>query len=159
MLRNPIIPQVNREVPKAAPDDYKFFNNKAYSDCVFLCSDGLQVPVHRVILTKRSPGFKILFDAMTRNKTNSRKFDNIDSDTMKAVMSFIYTGNVMLNDDKLSAKVLRAATEFKLMELKKLCADVLIHHLDAQNVLSLLELATDNEAALLEDKCLTFIIR
>lgn len=149
----------DEEAPNAVGDDYKFFNNKAYSDCTFVSSDNVQVPVHRIILLKQSDQFKIIFDAMTNINTKLFRFPNIDAETMKAVMSFCYTGNAMLNDESLTAKILSAATHFKLKKLKKVCADFLIRHLDTQNVLKLFEMSNKNDVPVLEDKCLTFIIR
>ena len=154
-------PEDNQEAPNAVSDDYKFFNNKAYSDCVFVSNDNLQLPVHRVILLKQSDEFKKIFDAMTLKNTNLQKFESINAETMKAVMSFCYTGNIMLNKGGLTAKILHAASFFKLTKLKKLCVDYLINHLDTQNVLNIFGMACkeQNDVPMLEDKCLTFIIR
>jgi hypothetical protein len=52
---------------------YDFYMERLYCDFTIVCSDGVELPVHRIILAKESSVFKAMFSAdMIESKTNAR---------------------------------------------------------------------------------------
>ena len=157
----PVIPQQVELNGNQNCDEYReFLNEEKFSDCSFTTSDKVKVPGHRVILTKRSPGFKKILEKMKAQRRKTKIFENINSETLKAVMSYIYTGNVTLLQNSTSViSVLKASIKFEIEDLKSLCIDTLISQMSPENVLGLLEIADDKDLEKLEAEALKFIMR
>lgn len=136
--------------------------NEKFCDFTLKCNDGIGILVHRVILANNSDVFNDLFtSAMDENKSFV-EIDEIDSNTMKSVLDFIYTGCVDMEQANISS-VLNAAEHLKLDVLKSKCAEKLVEDVDSHNVIKLLTIATyaQKEASLstdFEDKCLAIIL-
>jgi speckle-type POZ protein len=134
-----------------------YFENPAYSDFTLICDDGVSLPVHRLILAKKSPVFKTLFDGeMNESK---RVLKDISSETMKDVMRFIYRGTVEMEDVKSITNVLHAAATYEIAELIALCIDALMEKIDKENVMAILNIAYVYGHVELENKCLVVILK
>jgi speckle-type POZ protein len=130
----------------------KYFDSKVFSDITIVCSDKKEIPAHRIILA-RSPVFAKIFTTEVAKKI---VVEDIDSDTMKELLRFIYIGYAQ-NLDTLASQLLYAAEKYDLPELKSICATELIELLSLENVFASLVLADRyNEQSLL-DECLKFI--
>lgn len=134
-----------------------YFENSAYSDFTLICEDGISLPVHRVFLAKKSPVFKTLFDTeMNENKTTLK---DINSQTMKEVLRFVYCGNAEIEDVLSITNVLHAAATYEIAELIVLCIDALMEKIDKNNVMAILNIAYVYGHAELESKCLGVILK
>jgi speckle-type POZ protein len=130
----------------------KYFDSSVFSDITIVCSDKKEIAAHRNILA-RSPVFEKMLTAETTNKI---VLDDINGDTMKELLRFIYTLKVE-NLDTLAPKLLHAAEKYGLPQLKLKCATELIERVSLENVFENLVLANSyNEQSLL-DECMEFI--
>lgn len=134
-----------------------YFENSAYSDFTLICDDGTALPVHRVFLAQKSPVFKKLFDSEIHEQKATLK--EINSDTMKEVLRFIYCGNADIQDVKVITNVLFAAAQYEIAELITQCIDGLMEQIDKDNVLAILNIAVLYKHVELENKCLAVILK
>lgn len=134
-----------------------YFENAAYSDFTLICEDGTALPVHRVFLAKKSPTFKKMFDTEVHEQKTTLK--EINSETMKEVLRYIYCGNANIQDVKLITNVLYAAALYEIEELKILCIDGLMEQINKENVMGILDIAVVFGHEELEKKCLGVILK
>ena len=127
------------------------------SDFVIVSSENRAVPVHRQILTARS----IYFAAMLKHDTDENAegvctISDLDSKTSDALLDFIYTGTVSSNDAAVVEQLLVAAEKYSFLELKEMCAIMLIGHIDYSNYKRLADLADQNSTESLKAAAFRF---
>lgn len=135
----------------------KYFETKLLSDFTIICSDGIEIPVHRLILANFSP----VLDAMFRSdmiETNNSvvKIEDMDGETMVEILRFIYTQDVK-NLMELAPKILYGAEKYELDKLKKLCAASMIENLCIGNAVEYFLLADRHNIQDLLKCCINFI--
>ena len=107
----------------------KLFNDKEFSDVEIKC-DGEIFNCHQAILSTRSDVFRAMFQAdMTESLTKKVNIEDIDSEVVRELLHFIYTGSVNENVLKEKARELLAAADmYQLDVLKNICEDHTIEH-------------------------------
>ena len=101
-------------------------DNKKFSDLVLICSDGNKIDVAKNVISAQCPAFAATVDAvMDKNKSNSAKFDDIDSKTMLELLRFIYSGQIT-NIEEVDLQLLIVASKFGIDELKQMCISSLM---------------------------------
>ena len=111
------------------------FGTKAFSDFVFICSDGEKIPAHRLICSAYSPVMRAMFNTqMTESKDCIVRVADIDGKTLSEMLRFVYTQEVC-NIKELAPKLLYAAEKYGLDELKKLSETAMIENLSTDNAL------------------------
>ena len=118
----------------------KYFATKSLSDFKLVCSDGVEIPVHRYILAGFSSVLKTIFEIKTETRRNTMNIMDIDGETMTEILRFIYTREVN-NIKQLAPKLLYGADKYELDNLKKLCASAMIENLSVENALEYFLLA------------------
>ncbi len=97
---------------------------------VMLAAEGQSIPCHKLLLSAASQFFHDKFvvhpDPLEHNLVD---IEGIDFNTLTAVVSFIYSGNVKLTVQK-TEKLVPASVSLMLPELTSMCNDFLLHKVD-----------------------------
>jgi speckle-type POZ protein len=126
--------------------------SKDFSDVTLVSSDGKEIPVHRCILAARSSVFK----TMVEKKSGVIVVDDIDGETMREMLRFIYTGTVE-NFETIALKLIYAAEKYDLPDLKSMCDTKLTKQISQENVLEYLKLAEKSDLNELFFRSMDFI--
>ncbi|CAG9806498.1 unnamed protein product [Chironomus riparius] len=127
------------------------------SDLTIICSDQEEIKVHKFVLALKCPILMEMLEAEATDCGNNKiKLNDIDSKTMKALVLYLYTGDLVINQS-MSSKLLYAAEKFQLNNLKTICISSLSESLELENVLETLILADHYEEKILEENCIGFI--
>lgn len=145
---------------KMSIDDnyYEYLINKSYCDFTLKCSDGIDIPIHRLILSKKSEVFKKMFelDLIERKNKGFAYCDDIESSTLMDVLRFIYTGNTEI---EMTPSILYAAENYKIDNLKHHCVEKLLKNINVYNAVDVFKAAGKCNVLVLEEKALSFILR
>ena len=114
------------------------FSDKDMCDVQIICG-GQVFDCHQVILSARSPVFRIMFQAdMAEKMTRKVNVTDVEPDVMSELLTFIYTGNTPKLDkldkervvktqtfDLFAQGLLMAAEKYQLEQLKNICLEKL----------------------------------
>jgi speckle-type POZ protein len=125
-------------------------------------------PAHRRFLADQSPVLAAHFTGPMRETTApSVRIHDMEPRVFKAMLDFIYTGNLQLphvdgsHDEGdgivMTRDLLAAADRFDLGRLKSICAEKLRTHIDRSTVATTLLLAQRYYCHALKDACLDFL--
>lgn len=98
----------------------------------------------------------MLNSQITERKSNELYIEDVNGDTLKEMLRFIYAGKVE-NLEFVASDLLYAAEKYNLPELKSICADYLIEQLSAKTVFDDIILAEECKDEDLMEKCLEFM--
>lgn len=144
------------KLDKLSEDLKNILKNGDLSDVVL--SDGVtEIRAHKVILSARSPVFSKMFQhRMKENCENCVKISDIPGDALAELVSYIYTGTIILKDSKMARDLYIAADKYAVIDLKKLCSEVL-QNVTFDDILDTLALADLYEDKALKLSTLNFI--
>jgi len=138
----------------------KLFDDQEFSDVKIEC-DGEIFNCHCAILSTRSDVFRAMFQAdMTENRTKKVTIKDIDSEVVREMLHFIYTGGT--NEDVLKKKageLLAAAERYQLGVLKNICEDQLCANLQINNAVENLVFGDLHQANKLRKMAMKVIAR
>ncbi|XP_011302108.1 speckle-type POZ protein [Fopius arisanus] len=121
--------------------DYSVLLNQGNFSDMTIIVEGERLSAHKAILSARSPVFATLFDN-SKNETTQVKIDNTEVAVVRAMLEYIYTGDVEnLKEFLLIHELLATADKFKLFGLKSICGDILSKNLNAENVADVMVLS------------------
>ena len=123
----------------------EFFLSKEMSDIQIKCGDST-IDAHQVILSAWSPVFRGMFQAEMKEKESKEvEIQDLDPSIVLEMLKFIYTGRCFIHDEdpdpKSVSDLLQAADKYQVVELKKMCEEVMIKMLEPNNSLQILEYA------------------
>ncbi|KAF8394421.1 hypothetical protein HHK36_020629 [Tetracentron sinense] len=151
---------VDAAPPSPTPQVYlgeKFVNSATLSDVTFLV-EGRRFYAHRICLLASSDAFRAMFDGGYREKdARDIEIPNIRWDVFMLMMRFIYTGSVDITLD-VAHDLLRAADQYLLEGLKRLCEYAIAQDISLENVSSMYELSEAFHAMSLRHTCILFIL-
>ncbi|KAH0470813.1 hypothetical protein IEQ34_000536 [Dendrobium chrysotoxum] len=146
--------------PSPTPQVYlgeRFVNSSTISDVTFLV-EGRRFYAHRIALLASSDAFRAMFDGGYREKdTRDIEIPNIKWDVFELMMRFIYTGSVEISTD-VAQDLLRAADQYLLEGLKRLCEYAIAQVVNLDNIYSMYELSESYNAMSLKQTCILFIL-
>ncbi|XVF38170.1 hypothetical protein REPUB_Repub20aG0077300 [Reevesia pubescens] len=146
--------------PSPTPQVYlgeQYVNNATLSDVTFLV-EGRRFYAHRICLLASSDAFRAMFDGGYREKdARDIEIPNIRWEVFELMMRFIYTGSVDVTLD-IAQDLLRAADQYLLEGLKRLCEYTIAQDISLENVSSMYELSEAFHAISLRDTCILFIL-
>ena len=156
--------QIIQKLQLLSQDLEKLVFTKELSDVQIHCGDKL-FHCHQVILSARSPVFKVMFQAeMTEKKTRKVEVTDLDPDIVSELLTFIYTGQTpkltkgqTSKDDTYAKGLLQAAEKYQLEQLKKICVEKLCNNVDVKNCLDYLVIGDLFQADKLKKACLQII--
>ncbi|ONH93589.1 hypothetical protein PRUPE_8G240700 [Prunus persica] len=135
----------------------KYVNNPTLSDITFLV-EGKRFYAHRICLLASSDAFRAMFDGGYRERdAKDVEIPNIRWDVFELMMRFIYTGSVDVKLD-IAQDLLRAADQYLLEGLKRLCEHAIAQNIYVENVSLMFELSEAFNAVSLRQACILFIL-
>jgi hypothetical protein len=135
----------------------KLFNNKKFSDFTLITSYGKEIPVHKNILSIRSPVFETMIETkMMESMEGKATIVDIDGKSLMEFLRFIYCGRVN-NIDEVAMDLIHAATKYDVLDLKPLCVASLVKNISIDNVMETMMLANLHDEKKLRDFCIDFI--
>ncbi|KAL8100814.1 ARM REPEAT PROTEIN INTERACTING WITH ABF2-like [Apium graveolens] len=135
----------------------KFVNNSTLSDVTFLI-EGKRFYAHRICLLASSDAFRAMFDGGYREKdAKDIEIPNIRWDVFELMMRYIYTGSVSVDLD-VAQDLLRAADQYLLDGLKRLCECAIAKDIAVENVSLMYDLSEAFNAMSLRHACIFFIL-
>ncbi|XP_043806996.1 ARM REPEAT PROTEIN INTERACTING WITH ABF2 isoform X6 [Manihot esculenta] len=151
---------VDAAPPSPTPQVYlgeQYVNNSTLSDVTFLV-EGRRFCAHRICLLASSDAFRAMFDGGYLEK-DARDIDipNIRWEVFELMMRFIYTGSIDISLD-IAQDLLRAADQYLLEGLKRLCEYTIAQDISLENVASMYELSEAFHAISLRHTCILFIL-
>ncbi|KAH9765147.1 ARM REPEAT PROTEIN INTERACTING WITH ABF2 [Citrus sinensis] len=178
---------VDAAPPSPTPQVYlgdQFVNNATLSDVTFLV-EGRRFYAHRICLLASSDAFRAMFDGGYRGgavvlefkkiwlwecctvkifdfvaeEKDARDIEipNIRWEVFELMMRFIYTGSVDVTLD-IAQDLLRAADQYLLEGLKRLCEYTIAQDISLENVSSMYELSEAFHAISLRHTCILYIM-
>ncbi|KAL4296698.1 hypothetical protein GQ457_12G003220 [Hibiscus cannabinus] len=146
--------------PSPTPQVYlgeQYVNNSTLSDVTFLV-EGRRFYAHRICLLASSDAFRAMFDGGYREKeARDIEIPNIKWEVFEMMMRFIYTGSVDVTLD-IAQDLLRAADQYLLEGLKRLCEYTIAQDILLENVSNMYELSEAFHAMSLRHTCILFIL-
>ncbi|KAL6499511.1 hypothetical protein OROGR_027421 [Orobanche gracilis] len=152
--------------PSPIPQVYlgeQYVNSPTLSDVTFLVegqnqSKGKRFYAHRICLLASSDAFRAMFDGGYRERdAKDIEIPNIRWDVFELMMRYIYTGSVNVNLD-IAQDLLRAADQYLLEGLKRLCEYAIAQDISVENVSLMFELSEAFNAVSLRHACILFIL-
>ena len=132
-------------------------DNHSTHDVTFKTSDGGSVSGHRAIVAAGSPVFQaMLYGNMKESNEKEISLSTVNTDTCKALLSFMYTGKVEI-DSTSCFSILEAARYFNVAVLENKCNDFIATSLDIENCCTIATFANNKKFDSLLEKCLTFM--
>ncbi|RVX20942.1 ARM repeat protein interacting with ABF2 [Vitis vinifera] len=126
----------------------QYVNNSTLSDVTFLV-EGKRFYAHRICLLASSDAFRAMFDGGYREK------DAQDIEIPNIRWIYIYTGSVDVNLD-IAQDLLRAADQYLLEGLKRLCEYAIAQDISVENVSLMYELSEAFNAMTLRHTCILY---
>ncbi|GAB4843425.1 hypothetical protein Ancab_013387 [Ancistrocladus abbreviatus] len=135
----------------------QYVNNVTLSDVTFLV-EGKRFYAHRICLLASSDAFRAMFDGGYRERdARDIEIPNIRWEVFELMMRFIYTGSVDISLD-IAQELLRAADQYLLEGLKRLCEYTIAQDMSLENVASMYDLSEAYHAVSLKHTCILFIL-
>uniref|UniRef100_A0A452Z240 BTB domain-containing protein n=1 Tax=Aegilops tauschii subsp. strangulata TaxID=200361 RepID=A0A452Z240_AEGTS len=135
----------------------QYVNSSTLSDVTFLV-EGKRFYAHRIALLASSDAFRAMFDGGYREKdARDIEIPNIRWDVFELMMRFIYTGSVEVTNE-LAQDLLRAADQYLLEGLKRLCEYTIAQDVNLDNVSDMYDLSEAFHAMSLRHTCVLFIL-
>ena len=126
-------------------------------DVTFRTSDGGSVSSHRAIVAAGSPVFHaMLYGDMKESSEEEIDLPSVDTETFKALLSFMYTGKIELDSEN-CLNILEAANYFNIAILESKCADFIASLLNSESCCAIAIFADDKKFEALLEKCFTFM--
>ncbi|PON80129.1 Voltage dependent potassium channel [Parasponia andersonii] len=152
---------VDAAPPSPTPQVYlgeQYVNSPTLSDVTFLV-EGRRFYAHRICLLASSDAFRAMFDGGYREKdARDIEIPNIRWEVFELMMRFIYTGSIDITID-IAQDLLRAADQYLLEGLKRLCEYTIAQDISLENVASMYELSEAFNAISLRHTCILFILQ
>ncbi|CAL1297894.1 unnamed protein product [Larinioides sclopetarius] len=116
-------------------------------------------PVHKLILSSRSPVFKAMFTQDMREKT-SKCIDipDLNADTLGWLLLYIYENKIQEFTWETAGNLFEAADKYELLDLKEKCSRFLKLNLSGSNVCKILVLADMHHDESLRKSAQEFIL-
>ncbi|GFQ94979.1 TD and POZ domain-containing protein 3 [Trichonephila clavata] len=117
-------------------------------------------PVHKAILSARSPVFKAMFSQdMAEKNCAMVDIEDLDDDTVRQMLLYLYTDAINNFQRKNVERLYFAADKYEILCLKEKCASVLIANMEPSNVCQLLLMADLHQDKVLKSAAHDFIYK
>ena len=145
-------------MPKSVSVQYeKFFKNEKLSDFTLVTADGDEIPVHKCILSIRSPVFETMMETnMREHKEKKAVVEDIPGPAFIEFLRYIYCGRIEKMDE-FAVELLYAATKYDVPDLIPFCVKSLVAKLSLANVIETMMLADLHAEHDLKEFCIDFI--
>ncbi|XP_077977144.1 kelch-like protein 12 [Glandiceps talaboti] len=114
---------------------------------VILSVEGIDFPVHRIVLAACSDYFCAMFtNEMSEKQKSSIELQGLNADTMEVLLDFVYTETVNVTVENVQ-ELLPAACLLQLKGVKRACSEFLENQLDPTNCLGIKKFAETHTCA------------
>ncbi|CAD5206615.1 unnamed protein product [Bursaphelenchus okinawaensis] len=147
------------ECERPLGEDYlKLLNDDLHTDFLIRV-DGRDIPVHKAVLSARSPVFSAMLQHRDTNeaRTGVLCIEDVDYGVMKEMLHFIYSGICTSDMNDMASDLLIAADKYRLDDLKSHCEKILIQILSQENCCQLLIISDMYHADNLRRKAVQFV--
>ncbi|GBM04118.1 Speckle-type POZ protein B [Araneus ventricosus] len=129
-------------IPSSLKNDYQnLYQEGTLSDFTIRVGDE-SLRVHKAVLCARSPVFKAMLTSnMKENAENVVDISDLEEDTVRRMLTFMYTDMAGDLDWETAKKLYFAADKYGLIALKRICAEALKQDLSVTSVGEALVLA------------------
>ncbi|XP_058742311.1 ARM REPEAT PROTEIN INTERACTING WITH ABF2-like [Vicia villosa] len=135
----------------------QYVNNPVLSDVTFIV-EGKRFHAHRACLLS-SDIFRAMFDGGYKEKESKEiEIPNIKWNVFELMMRFIYTGTVAVDLD-IALDLLKAADQYLLDGLKRICESVIYEDISVENVSVMYVMSDTYNATSLKYSCILFILK
>merc|ERR1719273_528567 len=111
---------------------------------------------HELILVTASEVFKKTFTVeMEEKKSKEAYYEDIDVNTLKLLVTFMYTDEIP--DDKITLELVAAADRFEVLRLKEICERKLSQNLGMENIADVFHIANLHSLEYLSQNVLIFM--
>ena len=122
-------------------DFLNIFESTDFADVKFLVK-GEEIPAHKCVLASRSVYFKNMFQAgMQESASNQVEVTDVEPATFKALLQFVYGGNLKETQFEPLTQLIAAADKYGLDELKDICGSAISANLKVDDVIEALRTA------------------
>nr|XP_015918374.2 speckle-type POZ protein B-like [Parasteatoda tepidariorum] len=141
-------------------DLVKIFADLEHSD-VELRADNMSLPAHKFLLSARSPVFRAMFhhQNMLENESNVVKVSDVDPETLKSFLEFLYTGSVDIIDGESALELLIIADKYQVLSLIDTCSKFALSALSLENACKILYLSDLLNLKLLRDNAVDLVVK
>lgn len=134
----------------------QFLNNEQFSDVKFVVGNQ-SFYAHKIMLANKSRVFAAMFTTeMIENKKNIVVLEDIEIDTFKELLRYIYEGKTM-KINEIAEELLVAADKYEITGLVHMCTEILYNRFTVHNALHLLQLADKLNIQKIKRKALELI--
>jgi len=107
-----------------------------FSDFTIICQ-GQEIKCHKMVLAVMSEVFKTAFTSkITEVQENRLEIEDASPESVKGMVSHMYTGSIPTNIGDIVAEMLHLAEKYKVGSLKKACENCLRHDLAVENAVN-----------------------
>lgn len=120
---------------------YSMFQQGQLCDVILKTEDGFTINVHRNVLAAACPYFQTMFTGhLVESSKDQVVLKGIDGKALEAIIQFVYTSAICINDDNVE-NLLSAASVFQLLEVINVCSEFLKEQLHPSNCLGIANIA------------------
>ncbi|GBM61696.1 Speckle-type POZ protein B [Araneus ventricosus] len=153
-------PEMTSNVSSSFTEAIKSLLEEGTLSDVSLRTDSKSFPAHKCILSARSPVFKAMFNGDMKEKTSKFvEIPDLDEDTLRELLSYIYTDMVTELEWRGATDLYRAADKYELLDLKRRCSIFLKSDLSVSSVCTVLVLADLHHDQELRETAQDFVMR
>ncbi|KAF8771927.1 Speckle-type POZ protein B like protein [Argiope bruennichi] len=134
----------------------RFYQDGTFSD-VHLTVGNETFPAHRLILSLRSQKFKELF--LNDLSKRSIQLTDLDPGTLRDLLNFIYTNNVVNMTWEKAQKLFSAGERYQVMPLKHACLKFMTENINESNACNVLILADEQQDEQVKKLALEFFLK
>lgn len=133
-------------------------NPDCFPDIKFDLEDQSTIVGHRCILSNRVEYFKAMFGrTFVEASQDSIKFNDCASDAFLQLLQFIYVGDVKEIVPESSVALLEIGVRLNYLQIKSSVEHVIVHHLELENVLQMLNVSEYCESQTIRRACVHMI--
>lgn len=126
------------------------------TDIVLIVGEN-KIHCHKLVLGMTSKFFRRMFVSnMKESKAQEIELKEIDLETIKSVLSFMYTDKI--DAEKINVALLAASDMYEVLRLKCLCCQKLSESINAQNVIEIWQTAYRHNVEDLAHEALVFMV-
>lgn len=134
-------------------DTTDYYLNDHLSDATLECH-GITFPVHRFLLSCRSPLFREIFQAQ-KDPKKVVIIDDMEANILSILLKYIYSGqaDLTLMSTELHLKLHKISEKYGQLPLQILCEQELVQTITKENCLEMLDAANAHGSNLLTERC------
>lgn len=154
-------PKSNEYLERTEELSWKYeqlFTSKRFSDLTIVCSDGVTIQTHRLIISANSSVLNDMLHAQEVGMMRNRMFiDDVRGEVMEQVLIFMYGQDSDHLTQQNFAEIFNASEKYQIPNLQEKLVEKMITYLSVDSVFPYIQLAVLYRNNYLLQRCLIFI--